>query len=151
MTDINNNINELNNKGVTIIKNLFSEEYTELLNKVAKNTIKHTKENILKTIKPKQYDYIRHFDKEYINKTYNYETSDLDIIEITNGRSDISFKTHFDTVNPIIEKIIKNFIKSNKKTTEGLLTSSEKSDDGPWHRDVVNIDKMLIKMDFTMI
>ena len=36
--------------------------------------------------------------------------------------------------------VINNFITKQYSTTWGLLTSDVNSDNGPWHRDVVNID-----------
>ena len=138
MINIEKITHNLDIDGVAIVPSLFSIEEIDTYIDLANDTY-FKMYNGLSNTKPTKYKYYTHFDTESCSIKNNYELDDISVLEIVNGRYDISYK-YFNKINPILESITKNFIKRNYGTKMGLLTSDIKSNDGPWHRDVINLD-----------
>ena len=142
--NIDSILNTLEIDGVCLLKNIFTKN--EL--KTIYNTAINIENNINKTLKTKDipysyYKYITLYDKEIIHHKKLYKIDNTDILEISNGLYDVNLETpnnSFNFKNDIIETIINKIIKKNYNSKVGLLTSSSKSDFGPWNRAVVNID-----------
>jgi ectoine hydroxylase-related dioxygenase (phytanoyl-CoA dioxygenase family) len=136
--NIHNITSKLETDGVVIIKSVYTIKQIEELKLIATEKYKYVNENIHNMI-PEIYNYYTHFNKENcVTKNY-YNCNNLKIIEITKGRYDIGFSTNIK-INPIINKVINHFIKKQKITEWGLLTSDINSNNGPWHRDTININ-----------
>ena len=84
---------KLVNDGVCVINNIFSCEVLDKLQKMFIETEKSL--NIIlesKNIKCYNYEYISHFDKEYITYKKYYDTELINIIELEKGKYDVSSK-----------------------------------------------------------
>ena len=124
--------------GVCVVPSVYSREQINNLKSIAIDTELKIND-LLPYNKPNIYNYYTHFDIEkcYRKNYYNLET--MSIIELVKGRYDITYKNFKNNINPIIESIINKKIKKNYSKSFGLLTSSPESNNGHWHRDVVNI------------
>ena len=140
---MNNIINTLITDGVVVIKNAYTPKQIEDLKHFSNDLyepIKNLVENNL-YIKKKTYIYDTHYDIERTYKKNLYHFPNIQAIEIVKGRYDISYTNCDKDIHTSTEEVINHFIKKNKRNcTWGLLTSSEKSSDGHWHRDTINLN-----------
>jgi len=139
MFDIETIINEIDTNGVTVLRGLYPKESIDLWTKVSTNLEAFVLAKI-KNKKPTGHIYTTHYDKERSTIKKSYNLDDIKVLEIGEGRLDINFKSIIDEVHTVIEAITSHFIKQHYVKSSGLLTSSKNSEDGQWHRDVVNID-----------
>ena len=126
--------------GVCIVDNIFSSEVLDKLQQMFVETEKSL--NIIlesKNIKYYNYEYVSHFDKEYITYKKYFDTELVNIIELEKGKYDVSSNQTNFKINKKLENIINKFMKKYKQTF-GFLTSNLKSDKGIWHRDTINLD-----------
>ena len=139
ITDTKNFINDLSKNGVVVIPSVYSKEQilelTELFKKTENRALSLTNMS-----KPRHYNYYTHFDKEYCSHKNMYNFSNINVLELVKGRFDISFNYSELKTHPIIEAIVNQTLKKQYSSQWGLLTSKMGSDNGPWHRDVINID-----------
>lgn len=141
MLDIEPIINNLNIDGVSVISGLYSKSQIDELRQMAQNTYNITISELSNSNPtPTDYLYYTNYDKEYCDTKNIYDLDKVKVLEVVKGRYDISYKQEPRKVHPVIEKITNHFIKTQYNKTWGLLPSSVGSHDGPWHRDVVNID-----------
>jgi ectoine hydroxylase-related dioxygenase (phytanoyl-CoA dioxygenase family) len=141
MLDIEPIINNLNINGVSVIPGLYSKSQIDELSQMAQNTYHKTISELSNSNPtPSNYLYYTNYDKEYCDTKNIYDLDKVKVLEVVKGRYDISYKQEPREVHPVIEKITNHFIKTQYNKTWGLLPSRVGSHDGPWHRDVVNID-----------
>ena len=140
MFNKNKNVQELDEYGVTVLKSVYKPDEMLELYELSQKIHKEAVDYISKNPKYDNYKYYTHFEKERCSVKKNYEIENLDILEIVKGRYDINCKKFNKKVNSKITDIVKNFISKQYTVNWGLLTSDVNSNDGPWHRDVVNID-----------
>ena len=141
---MNSIINELKENGVAVLKDLYNFRQIESLKQyqilLDYNLNKLLNDEELKSKSHSICKYKSHFDIERINNKNQYNFDNYEILEIVKGRYDICKLNSKKNLNTYVEEILDNFIsKEERKQKWGLLTSSVKSDDGPWHRDTVNI------------
>ena len=137
------NINELKEDGVTVVKNAYNFDQIEELKNFSIELSELLEEYINKPeeIIVDKYIYETHYDIERIYKKKVYKLPNIQAIEIVKGRYDISFEKCEKKLHTKVEEIINHFIKKNKRNcTWGLLTSSKDSKDGHWHRDTINLN-----------
>jgi len=137
---LNKYVNDLDKIGVAVVKSVYKYDEIIALQKLANQTHQKVLESISKNPKYKEYKYYTHFDKERCSIKKNYKIENLDILEIVKGRYDINCELFSKSVNTKIMDIINSFISKQYSITCGLLTSDVNSNNGPWHRDVINID-----------
>lgn len=136
------NIEELKKKGVTILKSIYTKKDIQELeeNALAIETEVNTSLNSY-NINSYDYKYYSLFDKEYINEKKAYKLPKYNVIELAKGRLDIGIDNEniYLHIHLKIKYIIHHFFKKHYTNHMGILTSNSKSDNGLWHRDVVNI------------
>ena len=142
--EINSVINELKENGAAVLKDLYDSRQIESLNQyqilLDYNLNKLLNDEELKCNSHSIYRYKYHFDIERIKNKNQYNFDNYEILEIVKGRYDICKLNSKKNLNTYVEEILDNFIqKENRIQKWGLLTSTIKSNDVPWHRDTVNI------------
>lgn len=133
-------VNKLERNGVCLIKNIYrKDEITKIRN--MNNNIMTNIEVILKKNIPKRIKYVTHFDKEYEKYKNLYQIENLSILELNKGRYDVYLDNEINfKINNTLQSIIDFFFKKNYTIKWGFLASQSNSDEGHWHRDVINID-----------
>jgi len=136
------NIEELKKHGVTILKSIYTKKNIEDLKATALfiETDVNTSLNS-DTINSYNYNYYSLFDKEYTHEKKAYKLPKYNIIEVAKGRLDIGIDNEdiYLHIHLKIKSIIHHFFTKHYESHMGILTSNSSSDNGLWHRDVVNI------------
>jgi len=132
-------VQNLKTDGVSVIPALYSLDQIQQFTQFSEQT-QYTADNLINNSRPTKYNYYTHFEKESCCKKNIYNFTRLNVLELEKGRYDISLNYPELPLHPEIEKIVNHFIKRQYSYKWGLLTSNVGSNNGPWHRDVVNID-----------
>ncbi len=78
-------------------------------------------------------------DYKELNKNF-YSDNKINIIELQDGKYDISFPDIIEPKNDIVELIEKFFMKGKYKILNGFLSSNGISPEGDLHRDTLNLN-----------
>jgi ectoine hydroxylase-related dioxygenase (phytanoyl-CoA dioxygenase family) len=137
---MNKHIEDLKRDGVTILKSVYNkQEINDLKDYTLSVETEVNTEINTNTINSKKYKYYSLFDKEYCHEKIEYKLPKYNIIEIAKGRLDIEIINQDIYLHKQIKNIIHHFFTKHYTSHMGVLTSQSMSDNGIWHRDVVNI------------
>jgi ectoine hydroxylase-related dioxygenase (phytanoyl-CoA dioxygenase family) len=134
------NIDELKKDGITILKSIYTKREINVLKDYALTIETEVNTSINSdTINSKKYKYFSLFDKEYCHEKKAYNLPKYNVIEVAKGRLDIGIINKDLYLHRKIKNIIHHFFTKHYESHMGILTSNSKSENGIWHRDVVNI------------
>ena len=139
-------VHDLEQDGVTIIPNVFRPEQIVRFRAEYDRLFTRTMDMVQRGPED-SYELITHFDKEVrANKTAFTDGEGGVIIETAPGRHDFTlgmdrgvFGSDEFQKPPIIWTLMKHLFGSRYVHNSGMLSSTVRSDDGPWHRDIYNL------------
>ncbi|MCS5710821.1 phytanoyl-CoA dioxygenase family protein [Candidatus Berkiella aquae] len=137
----NKHLNELNNNGVTIIPQVYSQQEIEAF-QIALNPVVQKIESLMKT--PGIPRYFNNDGKK--TASYYWQIDNDLVLQAGPGRFDTRYQlnkgifadSHFQH-NPIIEKLIQKVLHSRYTNYTGVVFAAPGSGDQYWHRDTDNI------------